>query len=196
MRSSKWLILLSGGVIASGCTKSPMFVKALCAPGPLPERAEKMRLYEPVLGDWEVEVIDYAPDGRRLTSRGEWHFAWVLEGRAIQDVFIVPPLESRRPGQATANNRYGTTLRVYDPAADVWRITWINPVSGIHTNLVARREGNEIVHEGNDGDGSRMRWIFSDITPTTFRWRGERSTDEGKTWQKDVEFFAKRAHAA
>jgi hypothetical protein len=172
-----------------------MFVKALCAPGPLPERAEKMRLYEPVLGDWEVEVVEYAPDGRRSISRGEWHFAWVLEGRAIQDVFIVPPRESRRPGQPTANNRYGTTLRVYDPAADVWRVTWINPVSGLHTDLVGRREGNEIVHEGNDGDGSLMRWIFSDITPTTFRWRGERSTDEGKTWKKDVEFFAHRVAA-
>ena len=30
------------------------------------------------------------PAGTKHTERGEIHFGWVLEGRAIQDVWILP----------------------------------------------------------------------------------------------------------
>jgi hypothetical protein len=37
-----------------------------------------------------------------------------------------------------------------------------------------------------------VRWSFSDITPDTFRWRGERSRDGDKSWQLQAEFLARR----
>ncbi len=59
---------------------------------------------------------------RRAGASGEWHFGWALEGRAVQDVWIVPPRGELRRGDAAANvNSYGTTLRVYDPDIDAWR---------------------------------------------------------------------------
>jgi hypothetical protein len=118
----------------------------------------------------------------------------VLEGRAIQDVWIVPPRSSRRSKRSIQNNRYGTSLRVYDPAAGVWHVTWINPVSGAFNTLVGRRQGNEIVQEGKNPDGSLIRWTFSDITPRSFYWRGEASSDEGKTWRLEAEFFGHRVN--
>jgi hypothetical protein len=42
----------------------------------------------------------------------------VLEGRAIQDVWMIPRLQDRQPGIQPlpgAGNWYGTTLRIYDP---------------------------------------------------------------------------------
>jgi hypothetical protein len=172
--------------------EDPAFLDALHATGPLPAYAERMKLYNPLLGDWAVEVVDYDADGSRHTGQGEWHFAWVLEGRAIQDVWIAPPRDRRAPGQSLQGNRYGTTLRVYDAEKDVWHVTWINPVTGIRNQLIGRRQGSEIVHEGTDTDGSLMRWVFSDITRHSFRWRGEVSSDGGKTWRLSAEFFGRR----
>ncbi len=84
---------------------------------------------------------------RRRT--GEWHFGWALEGRAIQDVWIVPPRGELRRGDAAANvNSYGTTLRVYDPDIDAWRIQWTDPVTQNFLQMIGRAEGDEIVQLG------------------------------------------------
>lgn len=182
-------MLLVGAGEAAG---SSPFLEALRADGPLPGLAERMDLYAPLLGDWSVEVIDHNPDGSLRTSRGEVHFAWVLEGRAIQDVWIVPARDARRPGQPKLGNRYGTTLRVYDPEADVWNVTWINPVTGISNHLVGRRQGDDILQEGVDTDGSLIRWTFTEVTRESFHWRGEASTDAGKTWLLGAEFLGRR----
>ena len=55
---------------------------------------------------------------------------------------------------------------------------------------------NDIVQLGKAPDGNLIRWSFSEITPQSFRWRGEVSVDEGATWRLTVEFFARRASAA
>jgi len=48
------------------------------------------------------------------------------------------------------------------------------------------------VQEGKDDQGNPTRWSFTEITPDSFHWTGERSLDGGATWQKQAEFFAKR----
>jgi hypothetical protein len=167
--------------------------EVLGAPGPETSRAAKMRLYEPLVGSWRVEVVDYAEDGSKRTQVGEWHFAWVLEGRAIQDVFVVPLRSQRKAGEVPGpGNRCGTSIRVYDPRADVWHVTWNNPVTGAFNRLVGRRAGDDIVQEGRDDNGAFIRWSFREITPRSFHWLGEDSKDDGKTWHLAVEFFARR----
>ena len=104
------------------------FLDALGAAGPAPDRAGKMALYGQFVGSWDLDVTEYRDDGTTRTRPGEWHFGWALEGRAIQDVWIVPP-RGQRDGDAVAfSNRYGTTLRVYDPRIDAWHIQWTEPV--------------------------------------------------------------------
>jgi|SRR5215472_14773285 len=187
-----FLLFWTGGAEVPQATKSTAFLEALCSEGPQPDQKEKMTLYDALLGDWEMDVIDYATDGTRKESKGEWHFSWVLDGRAIQDVFIVPSRAEHRTG----STRYGTSLRVYDSAAGVWHVTWINPVNGAHDMLIGRKHGEEILQEGKAPDGTLIRWIFSDITANSFRWRGETSTDKGKTWRLGAEFFGRRIEAA
>ena len=150
-------------------------------------------LYEWLIGSWNVRVVDYEDNGSPRNSSGEWHFGWVLEGRAIQDVFIVPSRDARSGNLPAEGNRYGTSLRVYDPRIDAWHITWINPVRQVHNHLIGRKVGNEIIQEGTDEDGSLMRWLFRDVTSNSFRWTGEQSTDNGKTWHLGAEFFAVRS---
>lgn len=170
------------------------FLAALLAPGPAPALSEGARVYDWLAGSWEAIVVDYERDGSRHEGRGEWHFAWVPAGRAMQDVWISPPRdEQARTGGAGARVRYGTSLRVFDPAAGGWRIAWFNPVSGVETHLVGRRIGDAVIQEGQLADGTRIRWSFVDIRPRSFTWRGELSTDGGRTWQVDAEFFCTRA---
>lgn len=168
------------------------FAVALLAAGPEPERAPHMTLYDRLLGSWALESVDHRAPAGRLVQRGEVHFAWVLEGRAIQDVWIVPDRRARALRMAKVGNRYGTTLRVYDPETDSWRITWFNPVNGAVDRLVGRSSGEDIVQVGRRDDGQWIRWSFVRITPGSFHWLGESSAD-GATWQLDTEFSGRRA---
>jgi hypothetical protein len=164
---------------------------ALSAPGPNADYAHNLMLFGQFVGDWEAEFTVYESDGRKETTKAEWHFAWVLEGRAIQDVFIVP----RRCDRETTNwqrHDCGTCLRFYDPAIDCWRVVWVSPVHGEILTFTATQVGDEIVLEGKDLDGKPMRWIFSEITSNTFRWRRVHSLDGGAAWQLRKEMIVRR----
>ena len=54
------------------------------------------------------------------------------------------------------------------------------------------KPGDDIVQLGTRPDGKLIRWSFSEITPNSFRWRGEISDDEGVSWRLNVEFLARR----
>jgi len=168
------------------------FAGALIAPGPSPELKEAADAFGWLVGGWSADVADHDVDGRVRRSRGEWWFSWVLEGRAIQDVWISPPRAERRKPRspAAADDRYGSTIRYYDAKAGLWRIAWINPVSGAFNQLSGRREGDRIVLEGS-ADGSPIRWSFSDIRADSFVWRGEAKIASGD-WRLGSEFRLKR----
>ena len=143
------------------------FLEALGAVGPSADRAGKMDLYGRFVGSWDLDVRQFADDGRERRRTGEWHFGWALEGRAIQDVWIVPPRGELRHGDATAKiNSYGTTLRVYDPDIDAWRIQWTDPVARSFLQMIGRADGRDIVQLGTRPDGQLMRWRFSRSRPT------------------------------
>lgn len=173
--------------------QSAGFLEVLPSTGPSPELGDAAGVYGWLMGSWITRAIDYLPEGKTREQEGEWHFGWVLEGRAVQDVWICPRRSLRSPGMSKAGNRYGTTLRIYDPSLRAWRITWTNPVTGIRNDLVGRRKGADIVQEGTNAKGEPIRWVFTDIQPDAFRWYGESSPDGGKTWRLEVEFFARRA---
>jgi hypothetical protein len=165
----------------------------LLAPGPAPDRAEKMGLYSWLIGSWDVDVSEFLDNGSVRRRPGKWNFGWVLEGRAIQDVWVVPP-PGARYGDAVENLNYcGATLRVYDPRIDAWRLYYADPVSQIYLPMVGRRQGDEIVQEGTRDGGALARWIFYDIHERSFRWRGEFSFDGGATWRVLADFSATRA---
>ncbi len=169
-------------------------LQSLAAPGPRPDHAEQMMLFGQFIGDWEFEATWYRPDGSIDKNLGEWHFGWILEGRCVQDVWMVPRRAERERGGPLVG--YGTTVRYYDPQLDAWKITWTGVVDGFIGNFVARREGDEIVLSGQHSTGIPMRWIFSDIKPTTFHWRCVVTRDDGKTWEKLLEMDLRRVGPA
>ncbi|RUW60755.1 hypothetical protein EOA28_36680, partial [Mesorhizobium sp. M2A.F.Ca.ET.067.02.1.1] len=66
------------------------FAEALHSDDPIPDLAEKLKLYGRFIGAWTFDATRILEDGTKLTGRGEVHFGWVLEGRALQDVWILP----------------------------------------------------------------------------------------------------------
>ena len=195
------LLMLLSVALGLGETKifeasSSAFAKALLASKAAEDRSEKLDLYGQFIGDWEADVVSHAPGGARHKGQGEIHFGWVLEGRAIQDVWMIPRKKHRRADSEVlpiAGNWYGTTIRVYDPNIDAWRIYWIDPATNSFRQQIGRKEGTDIIQEGVTETGALSRWSFTEITQASFHWKGEASTDNGATWRLFVEVFAKRA---
>ena len=169
------------------------FFTILAAPGRSAEIPESADVYGWLVGSWGLQVLHYRGadvSGKRIT--GEAHFAWVLEGRAIQDVWIAPPRAERTPDTDKFNNMYGTTLRIWDAAIQAWRIRWINPVRCHLEEQIGRRIGRDIVQVGARADGTPTRWRFTEITADSFHWIGEVLNPDGQTWKMESEFLAKR----
>jgi len=169
------------------------FAKALHSEGPDAGLGDRLALYGRFVGAWTFDATRHLEDGTVLSGRGEVHFGWVLEGRAIQDVWILPARDAGPLSSLGQWTFYGTTLRVYDPGAHAWHIFWSDPRSQYYSRQLGRAEGDAIVQQGVDGTGSSVRWSFSRITENSFRWLGERSHDGGANWRLEVEFLARRA---
>jgi len=153
-------------------------IKGLAAEGPDPELREKLMLFGQFIGDWDIVEARYPqPDGTEIKRQGEIHFRWILEGKAMQDVFMTYQENPRRLIPV------GTTVRFYDPKIDAWRSTWMSPIQGAMQTFIGRKLKDEIVLESKTKEGYPEKWIFSDITPQSFRWRSVETHDNGKTWQ-------------
>jgi hypothetical protein len=175
-------------------SQSRSFIEALCGTdGPARDRTDKMMLYGQFIGAWDGTVSRYDANGERFDSSAEVHFGWALEGRAIQDVWIVPSRIGRAPGEP--DKMYGTTLRVYDPRHDDWEITFIDPVRQKHDLMRGGQAGSDNVQEYRDAAGTICQWCFFEIEPDSFHWVSRESADDRKTWRLTGEFYLKRRNA-
>ncbi len=166
-------------------TEASEFLAALAAPAGGPR---DLALYDRFVGAWNADVTVFPDSGPPIRGRGEWLFARVMEGRAIQDLFIVPARPQR---DSATTGPYGTTIRFPGPADSTWLVTWLNPVNGSVTRMTARREGSEIVQRGIDDDGHPFRWVFYRMEPSRFLWRAEDSTD-ARGWVRLQEMVVTR----
>jgi hypothetical protein len=162
----------------------------LFAHGPHPDLAGVDLLFEPFIGSWDLEVTWFEGLEPTRTEAGEWHFAWVLEGRAVQDVWIVPRRDQRRAGADLYE--YGTSIRFPDPGLGGWRSTWLGPTQRSVRTFAARRIGDDVVLDGEHDDGTPLRWAFSDIAPDSFSWSNATGRPDG-TWLVTQRFRATRS---
>ena len=168
------------------------FAEALVSEHRSPEIDSASDIYACLLGNWKMTLVDINEDGTRDNLTGEWYFSRVLEGRAIQDILMAPGRGQHVPDKFKNDYRYGSTIRTFDRGTGKWTIDWFNPVTMTHNELRVRTESGKIIHEGKGTDGSMMRWVFDEITNNSFHWYGDDSTDQGKTWIRQAEFFGER----
>ncbi|MET0725594.1 MAG: hypothetical protein ABWY36_04530 [Leifsonia sp.] len=155
------------------------FTAALVADGPAPESSVYSRGFGSLVGSWAVT-------GRRLHEQsGQWRereFTWivsfVLGGHAIQDVEVVPD-----PEDPESTITLATGVRVYDPDAGVWRVSFFAPQTGDFCHLIATNRRDGIRQDGSQTDERPIRWNFSSITATSYVWDAWVSNDDGRTWE-------------
>ena len=144
---------------------------------------EEYDFFGKLVGSWDFDFYDRK---NSQTVAGEWHFAWVLEGAAIQDVFILPSRPVRAEGRSPYEE-YGTTLRVYNPSTTAWDIVYC--CEGEVTQFEARREENKIVLTALQDENTK--WVFAEITDDTFHWQNVTVKKDG-TWNVTVDIYATR----
>jgi len=159
--------------------------EALHVDGPAGPDAERLHLYGQFVGSCDITWAGIGPDGRPVTASGELHFGWVLGGRAVQDIWIVPG-RGASGVQISPLAFHGSAIRFYDPAIDAWRCTWIDPLMGRVRRFIGREVNGDIVMLCSE-DEPQLRWSFTDITRDAFNWRGEISCDAGATFLPDEE---------
>jgi len=165
-------------------------IDALSASGPHPSLGSEARVFDRFVGTWDCDYTFYRDDGTKRYVKGELEFGWILDGRAIQDIWISYPTEAGK------ERGIGTTVRFFDARSKTWRVIFVNPSYGTLIEMKGGEEGGRIVLRGVDDEGSTLRWTFNDITPNAFVWRGEKSRDGGKTWKLEEEHHMTRRMAS
>jgi hypothetical protein len=171
-----------------GAAVTDHLADAFTAAAPRPELADRLGVFAPLVGSWDLVVEDVGPDGDVEVGDGEWHFGWALDGRALADVWISPSRGARAEG--ARDGEWGLSLRFWDEAFGAFRSTWMGPLRGWVIPFTARPTADGLVLEG-DRDGTRLRWIFTEVTATGFRWRAEEA-EPGADFRVRQRFTATR----
>jgi hypothetical protein len=158
-------------------------IRALQADGPNPSLGDQARAFDRIAGAWSADYTHFNPDGSVLQRyTGSVLFGWILDGHAMQDVWIGEPVDGR------TERSLGTSIRFFDAAAQTWRVVFVLPEANVITTVQGGMVGDRIVLDGANSDGSLRRWSFNDIREDSFVWRGERSEDDGATWRLVAEY--------
>lgn len=148
------------------------FLKALTSERKNIALPEEFNYFEKLIGSWR---IDYVDNRNSHVMKGEWHFSWILEGMAIQDVIVLPGYE------------YGTTLRIYNPNTHNWDIVY--GYTGKVIRLEARKEGDKIVL--TNLEDKRKKWVFAKIEDNHFHWQDVTVKEDGE-WHINFDLLAER----
>ncbi|HKD15091.1 MAG TPA: hypothetical protein VKD65_02600 [Candidatus Angelobacter sp.] len=147
-----------------------------------PEARDGQHDFDFEFGSWKAHIKRLL---RPLTGSNEWVdldgtsiVRRVWDGRAN-----LGELEVTNP----TTHLEGLSLRLYSPQSRQWSIYWSNSRDGsLGTAMVGQFKngrGEFFDQETFQGAAIYVRFIFSDITPTSFRLEQAFSADGGKTWE-------------
>jgi len=161
-------------------------VTILQSMGPASSLGDQAKVFGRFVGTWDADFSFHSKDGSVSHSSGEVVFGWVMDGHALQDLWIGYP---KSPG---GQRKMGTTVRFFDPKSGKWKVVFVDPFYNAVISVEGGEEGDRIVLRGKDTDGSAIRWSFLDIKDDSFTWHGETSHDGGKSWRLEEEHHFKR----
>ena len=155
-----------------------------------PEAAQ----YNFLVGQWDLVV---KPAAVGLAQKvhgtpkliGTWKAWREFDGWGVEDELRITDASGNPKGLSHA-------MRYYDATAKKWRGVGLDVYRSVVTNSIAEMRDNVMVtnSSGRDPDGkaylSRAR--YADITPNSFTFIQERSTDNAKTWDETLRIEAKR----
>ena len=139
--------------------------------------------------DFDFEIGTWKTRLRRLTRPLTGSSTWVeYEGTSV-----VRPVWGGRANlveldvDGPAGRIEGLSLRLYDPEKRAWSLNFANRRSGtLSPPVVGAFRGGRGEFVGGDtldGRAIRVRFVISDVTPTSCRFEQAFSADGGKTWE-------------
>src|SRR5262249_41111893 len=114
-------------------------IAVLAADAPSPALGAEARLWDRFVGTWDADYSFIAAAGKVTHTPGELEFGWVLDGLAIQDLWISYPLAGQ------TERTIGTSLRYYDEKAKLWHIVFVAPKFAATLQVAGGMEGDRIV---------------------------------------------------
>jgi len=167
---------------------------ALPATAPAPEAAQ----FDFLVGHWELEVKPKVGSLAALmhgTPRllGSWKAWRAFDGFGVEDELRIVDA-SGNPMSLTHSQR------IWDGKSLHWRVQTLDVYRARFAASTAQWQDGEMRASGSgtgsDGKVTLSRARFHDIAATSFRWRQDRSADNGASWDDAVLTIAARRVAA
>jgi hypothetical protein len=134
------------------------------------------------LGDWKCHLLRRL---RPLTGSDTWV---AYDGDSnVRPVWGGAANLGELELTGSAGHLEGLSLRLYDPKAHQWNVSFANSASGLLGQAMVGGfkdgRGEFFDQEAYDGRTIFVRFIFSDITARSFRLEQAFSDDAGRTWE-------------
>jgi len=195
---SRYGVLLASAALASACSLSGNvafaqtpgdLAKVLQASQPEATLRQAAGAVDRLIGDWAVDYVDIAKDGKATRRTGRFVVRWVLDGRAVQDVWIVDPTGSRKEREIYTDVRY------FDPKLRTWKAVFFDPEHDSTASFTGEIGGDGLIMHTPDLGAADSRWSFVDARADSMVFRDEASDDGGKSWRLRSEYHLTRQNS-
>lgn len=184
-RASRTCALLLGLVVVL----APRHASAQAKPDTSPVSAERASAQQDGSHDFDFEFGTWSVHLSRLVKPLTGSTEWVeYDGTSVvRKVWDGRANLGELAVDGPTGPIQGLSLRLYNPASDEWRISWANsrdgilgpPMVGGFTDGIGEFYNQEVFN----GRSIFVRFVFSDITPNSFRLEQAFSDDGGKSWE-------------
>ena len=146
--------------------------------------------FAPLIGEWDFEYKDcYLNGDTNMPQRilkGEWIFRRVLNGIAIEDMFICPSRENRKINPQP-DGEYGVGLRMYNREKHCYDMVYA--CENKLVNICFKMEENILT--GTVLSNPDNKWRFIERNKDTFSWQNITVNELGEI-NINCEVYAKR----
>jgi hypothetical protein len=139
--------------------------------------------------DFDFEIGRWQVRHRRLKEVLQGSTAWEeFEGISVARTLlgglgVIDEITNQRPSGVV----HGMTVRLFNPQTQEWSIYFAESIHGtLGTPMIGgftQGRGVFYAYEPIDGKNIFTRFLWLDITPTTYRWEQAFSADGGATWE-------------
>lgn len=150
-----------------------------------PLAPEETRQYEFIIGNWHCDTRFMDAEGNYHEREARWEGFYMLDGWAIKDIWH-STLPNGHPFQ-------GINIRSFNPATKKWDNRWLPQFSLAWKYYESEMVGDTMVMTGGAGSDARGDFIerntFYEIEADSWKWRKDRSYDNGETWIEGLGFI-------
>lgn len=123
------------------------------------------------LGSWDVS---WSASPGQPAGQGTNVITRDFEGCVVHEHF---------DGGPTTGNLIGESWSLYHAPTQRWRQTWVDNQGGYFALVGGPQDNKFVLVSSSLSDNTpQQRMVFEEITPNAFKWRWQRTTDQGATW--------------